>query len=1255
MRNLFTLLLLTVAPGFAANPAKLDHSLPSFFIPNTGQTDSSVQYFVDTPDLRAGFTPRAALFQVKGLTLRVDFEGANPSPRIEAEERLPGSANFFLGNRPEKWKTAVPVYEKIRYRDLYPGVDMTYGGSGRRIKSEFLVAPGADPHSIRLTYRGADNLEIGANGDLIVRGESVEMREEAPVVYQETSAGRTAIAARYVLRDRHTLAFEIGAYDSSLPLIIDPTLSYATYLGGSGISSVCGLAVDFAGNLYVTGWTESLDFHISGPVQASNGGGDDAFIAKLNPSGNGFLYATYIGGTSDDRGAGIAVDGSGQAYVTGSTLSTNFPVASAAYSRLNGSLHDAFALKLSANGSMLAYSTYLGGSNAEYAYGIAVDSSGNAYIAGDTMSANYPVVGGVQTTFGGVADAFLTKLSSTGSVVYSTFLGGTGTEHAGGVAVDGSGNAYIAGGTTSTNFPVLGAIQSVNGGSEDVFLTKINAAGSQIVYSTYLGGNGGGSSELASGVAVDSAGNAYLAGVTNSANFPVTAGAFQTGFNGFADAFAAKINTAGSALAYSTYFGGTSFDAANAIAVDSGGNAYLAGYSSSAGLPSVAPVQATFNGFYDAFVSKLNPQGNALSFSTFYGGTGSDSANAIAIDANGNIFVGGQTSSLDMTLLSPIQSTNIGGVTGWVARFGVTAPPPQLPSAVSVSPSSGSANTVTFTAQFSDSAGGAALTSVALLLNTTASSNYACQVTYTPANGQFALANDVATSGSTTVIAGGGLAQNDQCTLNGAASSIVISGNNLTLTVALTFQPGFPGAKTVYLSAADANSNTGWVARGTWTVVIPPPQPTANSVSPNSSMGSSQTFTFVFSDTQNPLNITGMAMLFSTSLTQTNACSMSVDRNAGTVSLLWDAGNGSDSKAISSGTLLQNSQCKIGAASITLSGLSNIISLAITFKGAFSGVKNIYMFGSENGVYTTGWVLNGTYNIAAGGVPVPNSVVPASGSGPGQRFSFTVSDLGGASFLTGLAVLFSTSPGATTNACYLVYDRTVNTVSLAYDNPMNGAAPVTPGSSSIVSNSQCTLKAVNTTLVIGTTTIVVTLDLTFNATFFGAKNVYLSAVEPGLNSGFVSVGTWSVTGGAPIANTVSPNTGSGSSPSFTFTISDSVASSNINGMGMLITNGAPSNTANSCQMFYNVTAGTIGLYNDAGTTLTSKPIGSSNTLQNTQCAVGYTVGFPSGNSIVFTVNLSFLASFQGAKTVYLDAFEPNASSGWVAVGNWTAQ
>jgi hypothetical protein len=1239
-RLVFTLLCLAVAPGFSSIR---EGSLPLFFVQNGDG------YIVETPEFQAVFTRDSATFRIHGEQIGVRFEGASKGAALEGVEPLAAKANFFFGHDPQDWRTGVPTFQKILYRNLYPRIDLTYGGANDRLKSEFAVAPGGDPRLIRLEYSGT--LSIAANGDLITRSVGSELREWAPRIFQETAAGRAPVAGRYRLIDEHTAGFEMDSYDATLPLVIDPVISYSTYLGGTGMSAVTGLAVDSSGNLYATGWTEALDFPIVGAVQAANQGGVDAFVAKFNPAGTALLYATYFGGRGDDRGAAIAVDSNGQAYVTGSTTSTNFPLASPIRTTLGGS-KTAFVLKLNAVGNLLVYSTYLGGTNWETGNAIAVDGSGNLYVAGDTQSANFPVLNAVQGTIGGGMDAFVANLTSAGALSFSTFLGGAGNEHAGGLAVDGTGNLYVAGGTYSANFPLKTPLQAVHGGGQDAFLTKLAPGGSSILYSTYLGGNGIGSPEQANAVAVDGSGNAYLTGVANSPNFPVTGGAFQTAFNGVQDAFITKINAAGNTLVYSTYLGGTSFDWATGIRIDSGGNAYVAGYTSSGDFPVVNAVQPVFGGMYDAFVTKLGPAGNALGFSTFLGGSGSDAANGIALDGSGNMFVGGQTSSPDLPLQGPIQSSNNGGSTGWVARLGVTAPPPQVPSAVSLTPSSGSGNSVIFTAQYSDTGGAAALTTVSLLLNTGASTSSACYVGYNSATNVISLADDLPSNGSVTVVPGGGSQQNSQCIVNGAGTSASISGSTLTLTVSLAFQPGFSGGKTAYLYAADAGANTGWISRGTWTVTIPPSQPSVDSVAPNAGLGVSQAFTFVFSDTQNASNLTGMAMLFAANASVTNACYIVYDRNQGTVQLAWDSALGSDSKPLSSAAVLGNSQCAVGAASAAFSGLSNIFTVAVTFKGAFSGVKSIYMFAAEASS-NTGWVQKGNYTVAAGGVPVANSAIPGSGSGPGQRFSFTVSDSGGAGYLTGLEALFASSPN-TTNTCLLVYDRTANTVSLSYDNPANGASPLVAGSNTVVSNSQCTLRGANTTLVIGTTFIVVTMDLTFNAAWFGPKNVYLLAAENGVHSSLVTVGSWTVTGGSPTADSVTPSSGSGTSLSYTLTVSDSASALNLVGISALVTAGAPSSIANACFVVYNRGSASIGLYDNSAAMLTTKPIGSAAGLQNSQCAVGFSGMTTSGNSVSLLLNLVFFSpAFSGVKTVYLQASEPNVSSGWVSRGTWT--
>lgn len=1071
MRLILAALFLAAVPGFSA-------SLPLFFFPNTGQTDSSVRYLVQTPDLSARFRTDSATFQVQGQHVAVRFVGANPDVVVKGASRLDAKINFFLGT--SDWKTDVPSYSKIVYRGLYPGIDMTYGGAGREVKSEFLVAAGANPRRIRLEY--SEPVAIDTEGNLAAGD---KFREPAPEIYQQVGSVRVKIAGRYRLITPHTVGFELGAYDTTRPLVIDPVISYCTYLGGSSPTDITSIALDSSANLYVTGWTSALDFPIDGAIYAANQGGDDIIVAKLNAAGTALIYATYIGGRGDDQGNAIAVDSLGQAYVTGFTSSLNFPLVLSNRSTLGGST-TAVALKLNAAGNSLLYSGYLGGTTYDVGTAIAVDSNSNAYIAGDTQSTNFPTVSPTQAVIGGGIDAFITKLNSAGGITFSTYLGGSGNEHSGGIAVDSLGDIFVTGGTFSSNFPVLSPLQATNHGGQDAFLTKISYTGA-VAFSTYYGGNGGsiGSPEQANAIALDTAGNPYIAGVTNSTNFPVTTGTFQTGLNGGQNVFVVKIASSGLAIGYSTYLGGEGTDWATGIAVNAAGDAYVSGYTSSVNFPQASPVQATFGGLFDAFVSEFNFAGNGLIFSTYYGGSGSDAANAIALDTNANIFIGGQTNSTNLPLVAPIESSTASTSTGWLLRLGVTAPPSTTPAVVSVSPTSGSGNTVSFTAKYTDTGGGATLTTAAILVNTSASTAFGCYINYNAAMNLFSVYTDAGTSVLSTVTPGGNSAQNDQCALSGAASSGTVSGNTLTVVFSLTFQPTFAGAMSVYLEGGDAYSNTGWISEGTYSIVIPPGVPQINSASPNSGSGAGGVFSFVYSDTVYAQNLATVAFLFNTSVSFSSACYVTYNLPANTLALQTDNGLSTTSMAFNSTGTLSNSQCTVGTATSAASGLSIIFTITVTFKGAFNGPKNTYMYATA-GSLNTGWVLEGTYSVSNGGNPKTISVDPASGTGPGERFTFTIGDTGGAGYITYGAILFASSFNMV-NACYLEWDGVKNTISVTYDNPANGQTPETPGQPGIATSSQCTMNAANSSIVVGATQVLITLDLTFNSSFFGDR------------------------------------------------------------------------------------------------------------------------------------------------------------------------
>ena len=443
------------------------------------------------------------------------------------------------------------------------------------------------------------------------------------------------------------VGFAIGSYNASLPLVIDPVLDYASYLGGNSIDQGYGIAVDGSGNAYVTGNAGSTDFPVTpGAYQTSRNGLRDAFVAKLSADGASLVYSSYLGGNGADEGRGIAVDAAGNAYVTGDTSSTDFPVTPCAYQTSRGGLYDSFVAKLSADGASLIYCTYLGGSNQDFAYGIAVDGSGNAYVTGSTESTDFPIApDAFQTSYGGdTNDVFVTKLSADGaSLVYSTYLGGSATDDVHGIAVDDAGNAYVTGSTESADFPVTPGAYKASSGVYDAFVTKLSADGARLVYSTYLGGSihlAGGRADYGYGIAVDAAGNAYITGQAGSPDFPTTPGAYQTSSAGGSDAFVAKLSADGASLVYSSYLGGSGADYANGIAVDAAGNAYVTGIAASTDFP-VTPdaYQTTRAGQIDVFVTKLSADGGSLLYSSYLGGSGADYPYGIAVDAAGNAYI----------------------------------------------------------------------------------------------------------------------------------------------------------------------------------------------------------------------------------------------------------------------------------------------------------------------------------------------------------------------------------------------------------------------------------------------------------------------------------------------------------------------------------------------------------------------------------------------------------------------------------------
>jgi hypothetical protein len=612
-----------------------------------------------------------------GHRVLMKLRGCAAHPQREGRELLAGYYNYLIGNDPTRHASYVRRYEEVWVKGVYAGIDMRYYLEGGRLRYDWVVEPGGDPSQIVFGLEGSEKTYIDSEGRLIFTTRFGEVKLAELRVYQ----GDREIAGGFVERPGGW-GIEVGSYDPTQLLVIDP-LVYSTYIGGSGGEVGLAIAVDGSGYAYVTGYTDSPDYDVKpGAFQTTKGGVADVFVTKLNAAGTDLVYSTYIGGSDYDEGNAIAVDGSGNAYVTGFTYSTDYDVKPGAFQTTFGGVLDVFVTKLNETGTDLVYSTYIGGSRSDYGRAIAVDGSGNAYVTGSTNSTDYDVKPGAfqptkSTTTLSETDVFVTKLNATGTdLVYSTYIGGSRSEGGYGIAVDGSGNAYVTGHTESTDYDVKpGAFQTTKSTTNpietDVFVTKLNATGTDLVYSTYIGGSG---EDRGIAIAVDGSGNAYVTGGTDSPDYDVTPGAFQTTKSTTnpieTDVFVTKLNATGTDLVYSTYIGGSNNDVGYGIAVDGSGNAYVTGYTESTDYD-VTPgaFQTTNEGWRDVFVTKLNAAGTDLVYSTYIGGNSGEGGRGIAVDGSGYAYVTGSTSSTNYDVTpGAFQTTNGGGADVFVTK-----------------------------------------------------------------------------------------------------------------------------------------------------------------------------------------------------------------------------------------------------------------------------------------------------------------------------------------------------------------------------------------------------------------------------------------------------------------------------------------------------------------------------------------------------------------------------------------------------------
>ena len=685
------------AASASAQTALMPAGMPLWFEANQGQVDSPAQFIARTPDSRFLISPDAAQIVLCKLTaqrafsarsVRMQFVGASGAAQISGAEELSGKINYMVGNNPSHWQTGVATFARVCVGDLYPGVSLAYYGNQRQLEYDLTVAPDADPGVIAIHFDGADRVSISPSGELVLTLGDSEVRQPKPFIYQTINGSRKEISGGYRMLDAHTVAFAVGDYNHNLPLVIDPILSYSTYFGATASTTAWKVAVDANGFVYVAGETLSANMSTPGAFQANLAGGSyigDAFVAKFGYTDTNLIYCTYLGGSQDDLASALAVDSAGDVFLTGYTVSPNFPTNNALFPKIRGHSFsqtiytpNAIVAELYTNGSRLLYSTYLGGSGnvitgaGDVGTGIAVDSAGDAYVTGYTSSTNFPAtnslvyqLSGVTNTFNhlaGSCNAFLAKIGPGGTnLLYSTYFGGNNIDEAWGVAVDGTGAACLVGSTDSQDFPTNNPLQPYLGATTNLdygynaFVARFGPSGTNLIYSTFLGGT---NNDFGYGVAVDSAGNAYVTGGTSSPNFPVTATNVPALFNGLTNnlagyllttnAFLSKLGPKGTNLLYSVVFGGFGEDTGYGVALDSAGEAFVAGTTSSTNFPTLNAsglLAATNSGYDDVFVTAFNTNGSALLYSVYLGGANNDIGYGIALDQAGDAYVVGQTLS----------------------------------------------------------------------------------------------------------------------------------------------------------------------------------------------------------------------------------------------------------------------------------------------------------------------------------------------------------------------------------------------------------------------------------------------------------------------------------------------------------------------------------------------------------------------------------------------------------------------------------
>ncbi len=670
---------------------------PLTFEENLGQFDSRVLFGASTNGARVWFTEDAIYYQFIRLTdeagnspqpqadpivqplpshlrwaaVRVTFVGATGLEQLSGRTSAPFETHYLTGAGPASWVQSVPSYHELLITDIYESVDLRFRGSGRQLEYDFIVHPGADPTGILVRYDGADSLWITPGGELKIATELGVITERKPIVFQVIAGEVVPVSADYEIVDEFTFGFALGEYNPTHRLIVDPMLQFSTFLGGSSNDYGRAIDIDTGGNVYITGYTVSADFPMASPFDSVYAGGGsagyDAFVTKLSASGDSILYSTYLGGaTGDDQGTAIAVAADGSVVVVGNTNADDFPMSSPYQSSLSGD-KNMFIARLDPSGSALTYSTYLGGTGSDYATGVQVDGSGRAVVAGYTSSADFPVVNAFDTDLGGSQDATVLRLSADGQTVdYATYYGGSGTDAALGLALAADGSPVLCGYSSSSDLPLESPYDDSFNGGS-LGDAFIAHFNTDASALSFATYLGGGANDICIAIDISSTGSYWLHGYTASSGFPLV-NAFDNTFSGANETFLCQLDPGGPTLVFSTFLGGSGTEYAGGVKLNGFDHVFFTGHTNSSNFPLVNPFQGTKKAFYDVYAGFYEPDGDTMAFITFLGGSDYDFSYGIAADDDTAAYIVGYTGSLNFPVQDPVQETLQGGYDLFVTK-----------------------------------------------------------------------------------------------------------------------------------------------------------------------------------------------------------------------------------------------------------------------------------------------------------------------------------------------------------------------------------------------------------------------------------------------------------------------------------------------------------------------------------------------------------------------------------------------------------